>query len=469
MQKVTNMHATASIIEFPGLVVETGPKKFEKPLKGYGAFIYNDFIKYSNINVTVIPCTSAGSGCLLKNSSSAEPSKKDIVCDGLFEQLRRCESDFSLFALSSHDYDYKLPFIPVLTGPQTESTEMCLFSYNQTSESKTSVYGITQIDMFVYIPLVFLLFSILFLNILNIEVKKLRQPITHRFVGWRPIAMMHSLRNNQVRKNFLETFRKILPSINFQATPSAVFLLFLLFLLCSTLMMGFIQTNSILKSPPRYIDLIEMAQNDSNKIILMKGINTKDYLRRYPHPSVKKILHPASENRIIYISNLQLVELAKTLTLGASDHFLLANKIVTKVIKAYICNDWIQENDNHANITPPWYTRASTYLEIATIATYSPCIKVNIRKRLDIMFNRVTHSNLFEKFRKDAALRMPVMNELKNLLCVTNAPPFNLMDNNSIQVEEDNFFLFIISLIILVAGIASAIISLLIEWVIYLT
>lgn len=453
------MQAVASILEFPGLEVVTGPSKIDKPLKGYGAFLYNDFIGYSKINVTLIVSSSAGYGCSLKNDS--QTSAQSIICHGLFETLQKCQADFSLFPLSSHDYDHRMPFIPVLTGPQSESVEMCLFGYNSTAESKTSVYGITRIDMYVYIPLILLLLCIFAINTFNVKLQLNLRPRILRYSGWRPMVMMLALRNPKFKKKIL--CPNIWRFFYVYETKAALFLLFLLLMLCSTIMMVFVQTNSILKSPPRYLDLLDVVRNESLKIIYIDGISTQDYLKRLPHPAIQQLFHPESEDRIIVYPSTQLPSLADSLIRNPSLHFLLSNKIVTEVVKSLICNIWNQEG---RDATPPWFTKSTSFLEIAGVASYSPCIKPELRKRLDIMFNRLTHSHLWAKFATDGPLRVPVANEEKHYLCVKNAPPFNSMSSGIEDQANDRLFLFIVSSIVFAAGILLSIVIFLIEIII---
>lgn len=442
------MQAIGTLVEFPGLEISTGPSRFRQPLKGFASWIFNDLLINSKINVTVIPTLGVGTGCSLVNGST--------VCNGLYEQLQTCEADFSILAITLSAYDHRMPQLPVLHGPLVESHPMALLSYNTSAESKTPFIGVTKIDKLTYCFLFVVLFSLILLNSLNLHVMMRKK----RRITWRPKGMQLILKEPCL-------LFKIIEHLNLTRTRVSFFLAFLLFMLCTTLMIGLAQTNKLLKHPPKYFeDIVGPAQNESYKVIVLKNVYTLSNLKKYEDPAVRKMARGEPKGRVVKFDPLDLMGISRTIIQSPSSHFLLANKVVCRVVKAYICNQWISmkmDRSPQGNFIPPWYTKIVVYMETQTAATYSRCIKKDVRKRLDVMYNRLTQSQLYERYLSGSPFRIPLNYKKKNFLCIENAPPFSSESQKVERTTEHHQWIFFVVLFLLFVSFLVALVIYLLE------
>ena len=458
------MEAVASTMIFPGLSIRADEKKFDQPLEGFASWVFNDFIKFSRINISVIPTNQAGHGCILKNST-------ETYCDGIYGQLQRCETDFSLFALGIDVFDSLIETLPVFTGPQTESTRMAFLGYNCTAESKATSLGITKLNISVYALLLFILLSLVGLNALSLYIKKKYPPLVcNQFrrsklkpFTWRPGPLLVS----GPKQNKKGLVKKIVASLNLAKSPQSFFLFSILFMLSSSLIIGVIETNSILTEPPKYFsNIFEAIRNKTYKIVTVKGLSTG--IQHFKDPEVNSVV---DSDRIIGFESVQLMDLARKLEFNAKDHFNIGNYVIAKVVKAFICSDWIAQNGFHSDNTSPTFLRMFEYFESPSVAMYSHCIKENVRRRLDTMFHRWTQSYIWSHYMEGAAFRVPVIDEQKVLLCIKNAPPFEPQTYHDYKKEVDNDqpMMLLSFVIILTTGFILSVLFLFFENALYCT
>ena len=436
------MQATASTVIFHGLELNTGPSRFKEPLRGFASWIFNDFFKFGRLNVTIIAAEDVGFGCQLLNETNDEQADgQKFECNGIYDQLQKCESDFSLFALGVRNIDHRITSAPFLTGPQTESAEMQLLSYNVTAESNISEIGITKIRWAIFAALTLLLLSIVFVNVLALKVRPLVDGRTRRALTWRPVSLP------MAPKTKLQFFGKVFQSLNIRKTHEAYFLLLLLFMLSSAVIIGVAQTFSILKSPPKYFSsLTEAVGNKTYKIILVKGVsaNLEDFRK---DPEIRDL---EKSDRVIWFEREQLPFLSGDLANNPKNRFVIGNKAIIRVTKAFVCNEWIRTGQH----VSPGFLNMLTYYENPSVAIYSACIRPELRSRLDTMFQRWMESYLWSHYMEGAAFRVPVDNEEKVFLCIENAPPFDLLKSYKKEMDDiEQPFLFVFFLIVLSTGL----------------
>lgn len=457
------MNAIGTIIEFPGLTINSDVKnRYKKPLAGFASWIFNDFIKFSKINVTLIASESTGQGCSLVNTSDSNGST--IMCEGIFRQLQICQSDFSIFPLSIIQYDSRINEVPIINGPQTETAEQVLLSYNTTAETKIAEIGLTKIDLITIICVITSLFLLIFVNTLTIRLMKKRKARVKRHVKtWKPITM--SLVVNE--RNNCKLVKHLFDALNIRQTKSAFIMLLILFMVTSTMFIGVSQTNMILIASPTYFsDVAEAARNETYKIIAVHGLATLAQLSENRNKFVRNMASPKSKNRFVWYHTIDIPKLSVKLSENSANHYLIAGKAITSVAKAYICNSWINQGDDHGNTTPPWFIKMSIFREEPILASYSRCINDEVRKRLDVMFGRMMHSSLWSHYINGAAFRVPVTNENKNYLCITNSAPFK-KDYNLGDAENEPFVLIGLVTLVLALGIIMAKIICILEIIIH--
>ena len=445
------MQVTASTVIFPGLELNTGPNRYKEPLRGFASWIFNDFFNFGRFNVTILASQSVGIGCKLTNETfNGKVYLQNIECEGIYGHLHKCESDFSLFALGIENIDHRITTTPIITGPQTESAEMQLLSYNVTAESNISEIGITKIRWAIFAALTLLLLLIVFVNVLALKVNPPVVQRIKRVISWRPIFI------RPPPKEKLRLWGRIWQSLNLRKSQQSYFLLLLLFMLSSAVIIGTLQTYSILKSPPKYFSsLKEAVRNKTYKVILVNGLSAN--LQAFEKdPDFRNL---ESSERAIWFNREDLVDLSLHLATNSRNRFMAGNKAIIRVTKAFVCQGWIALSvEDRAKFVPPWFLNIFTYSESPSLATYSTCIKPEVRSRLDIMFQRWMESYLWSHYMEGAAFRVTLSNEKKNFLCIENAPPFNPLKRYSKEMDNNEQpLLLLFCIVILSSGIGSSV------------
>lgn len=444
------MNAVASTVIFPGLDITNNPKN---PLSGFSSWIFNDYIKSSKLNVSVISTSAVGSGCHLitnnNNNNNDNQINSSMVCDGIYEQIRTCEADFSLFPLSYTDYDYRLPDAPVFNGPQVGATAQILLSFNiSESKSYTSYVTLPKFSPYSLIATV-ILFIILFLvNQINIKLIKVNlfvAPVS----TWRLMRMQHGIRPKKATSKYVS--KSFFSAFDLRLTKSVWILCLIFSMICFSIILGISQTNMVVKEPPKFFQSIReaaLAARKSYKLLAVTGVITTDDFRISKDPALRYLASKEGDSRLVWFQNLDLGLLAETFLLNPSKYFHASADAIIYTVKSFMCNVWISLSpEKKSTLTPPWYLKYKFYLEKPALATYSKCIKPEVRSRLDLIYQRIINSDLWAYYSRDSAYRVPVINERKNMLCVKNAPPFEADEQSSETTEQDTDLLKVLVVI----------------------
>lgn len=431
------MYAVASTVIFPGLQISSNPKE---PLSGFGSWLFNDYIRSSKINVSFVTTDSVGSGCHLSNGSK-------VLCDGVYEQLQTCEADFSLFPLDYTEYDYNLPNAPILNGPLIGSTGQVMATFNRTAGTKSSLYvGLPRINKFIVLAITFLILILVIVNCLYVKYAEMKKSICQNLT-WRPLKMRPRKRP-QGRYHF--DLKRVLGIFDLRSTRVTWFLFLIFFMLTFSLIIGILETNQIVTEPPKFFKtIIEAARAESYKLLVVEGVITVAEFKKSREPILRQIASEESKHRLKWFKPLEITSLADYLMKNPATSFHASPDQLASTVKAYICNMWISTEDEkiRKKFTPPWFLKIISYAEKLALATYSSCIKPEVRNRLDKIFQRIINSALWTFWSADSAFRVPVLNERKNMLCIKNAPPFEASENFAEKGQQETNILKVLIVI----------------------
>ena len=306
------LEATAAAIIFPPhVIVNENPTGIHDKLTGYGSGQFNDILKYSRINATIIPAKSMG-------FCSYSVEAKGPACTGLVSLIQTGEANFSLMTIPK-SFDPRLNKVPY-NGLFVPAEEMQHFmspaTTNQTETELNLMSTATMFDrklmLFYYLTFLSLILLMCWSKEKGTFVKKIR---------WIQVyAMTLNIPSGKI-------FR-------FWHRRCALFFAVYLSHMYYQLYLGSTQTALVLNEPERFPETLEDVLNSGLDIHIYKGLTIEMEFEISQDPVKKELLRKSI--RTPFSTDSAISSLADRM-LGMKTISLFNSQVFALSVKGLMC------------------------------------------------------------------------------------------------------------------------------------
>ena len=377
------LSAKVAILEFDPIKEEEKEKQtlFHK-LTVEGDF-YNDILRLTRINATIIPKAGIGH-CRWFNGSSH--------CDNIFEALSSGEADLSLFPVANENYENYELYSHLKQGPLVYEPDKIFLSTPQVPARVVEVHASNIFKKFPLLLVILNLFILIIINrIINYRLKK----------------------NSNRRMNFLETicFHTLrLSKTMYHKTARRIVVGFTLFycIFLHYFIAGQISSDLIISFPASYVETLEEVVSSNRPPYIFHELTVEYDFMNSNDPNKKILLQRAQDwGTIMHLGPTEFMEIASKLTMGAivfCESPRLARNLKTMAALPAV----------NGIIKTPKVKTSAPFAEGFAGYMYSRNILPELKRRMDLVIQRLVETGHYIR------LNTWVVDQLKGTLSLSD-------------------------------------------------